>query len=180
MRMRAAPCCILLPHAVFEMRLFERAIKTMPESEFNEARSEVERLSELLHRYQREYYVDGRPGVSDLEYDRLFDRLTELESEYPELKQPDSPTQRVGTEPTETFPEVEHTVPVLSLDKAYSSDEIADWIQRTTKRSGQTLSFVVEEKIDGVAIVLYYEAGRLMRAVTRGNGFVGNDITANV
>jgi len=152
----------------------------MPEIEYNEARQEVERLSELLHRYQREYYIDGRPSVSDLEYDRLFDRLAELEAAYSDLKRPDSPTQRVGTEPSETFPEVEHTVPVLSLDKAYSSGEIADWIHRTTKRSGQTLSFVVEEKIDGLAIVLYYEAGRLMRAVTRGNGFVGNDITANV
>ncbi|MFO7731450.1 MAG: NAD-dependent DNA ligase LigA [Spirochaetia bacterium] len=162
------------------MPLFERAIKAMSESEYNEARQEVERLSELLHRYQREYYIDGRPSVSDLEYDRLFDRLAELEAQYPELKRPDSPTQRVGTEPTDTFPEVEHTVPVLSLDKAYSSDEVADWIHRTSKRSGQTLSFVVEEKIDGVAIVLYYKAGRLMRAVTRGNGFVGNDITANV
>src|SRR6056297_3518782 len=109
MRMKAAHCCIPSPHAGSVTPLFERVIKAMSDSEYNETRQEVERLSELLHRYQREYYIEGRPSVSDLEYDRLFDRLSELEAEKPELKRPDSPTQRVGTEPSETFPEVEHT-----------------------------------------------------------------------
>jgi DNA ligase (NAD+) len=144
------------------------------------ARREVEDLAALLRRYQKEYYVDGRPSVSDLEYDRLFDRLVALEEKFPELKQADSPTVRVGSDLTESFPEVEHTVPVLSLDKAYTDTEVSSWIDRVTSRAGRPLTFVVEEKIDGVSIVLYYERGLLLRAVTRGNGYVGNDITANV
>src|SRR6056297_768009 len=152
----------------------------MPNKDHDGAREEIETLSGLLRRYQYEYYIEGRPSVTDREYDRLSDRLYELESQFPDLKKPDSPTQRVGSDLTETFPEVEHTIPVLSLDKAYSAKEVADWIGRTTERSEHSLSFVVEEKIDGVSIVLYYEGGLLVRAVTRGNGFVGNDITANV
>src|SRR6056297_1084950 len=152
----------------------------MPNKDHDGAREEIETLSGLLRRYQYEYYIEGRPSVTDREYDRLSDRLYELESQFPDLKKPDSPTQRVGSDLTETFPEVEHTLHVLSLDKAYSAKEVADWIGRTTERSEHSLSFVVEEKIDGVSIVLYYEGGLLVRAVTRGNGFVGNDITANV
>ncbi|MFW6361102.1 MAG: NAD-dependent DNA ligase LigA [Spirochaetota bacterium] len=152
----------------------------MSDINHDQARQEVQELAELLRRYQYEYYIEGHPSVSDQEYDRLFDRLAEIEQRYPDLKQPDSPTQRVGSDLTETFPEVEHTVPVLSLDKAYTAEEVSNWIRRTSERSGRALTFVVEEKIDGVSIVLYYENGRLVRAVTRGNGFVGNDITSNV
>ena len=137
-------------------------------------------LRELLSEYQKAYYVIGRPLVSDLEYDRLFDELVSLENEHPNLKTSDSPTQRVGSDLTSDFPEVEHSIPVLSLDKAYSDDEILSWIAKTTKNTGENLSFVLEEKIDGFSIVLYYEKGLLVRAVTRGNGFVGNDVTANV
>lgn len=152
----------------------------MSDIRYEEARQEVQQLAGLLRRYQHEYFVEGRPSVSDREYDRLFDRLVDIENRYPDLKQPDSPTQRVGSDLSESFPEVEHTVPVLSLDKAYAAEDVGDWIRRTSERSGHTLTFVVEEKIDGVSIVLYYEEGRLVRAVTRGNGFVGNDITGNV
>ena len=136
-------------------------------------------LRALLSEYQKSYYVDGRPQVSDLEYDRLFDELSRLEEEDPSLKTPDSPTQRVGSDLSADFPEVEHTIPVLSLDKAYSSEEIFSWISKTIKNTGENLSFVLEEKIDGFSVVLYYEKGLLVRAVTRGNGFVGNDVTAN-
>ena len=139
----------------------------------------AEELRNLLGQYQRAYYVDGRPQVSDLEYDRLFDELTRLEAENPALRTPDSPTQRVGSDLSSDFPEVEHTIPVLSLDKAYSSEEIFSWISKTIKNTGESLSFVLEEKIDGFSVVLYYEKGLLVRAVTRGNGFVGNDVTAN-
>ena len=136
-------------------------------------------LRALLSEYQKSYYVEGRPQVSDLEYDRLFDELSRLEEEDPSLKTPDSPTQRVGSDLSADFPEVEHTIPVLSLDKAYSSEEIFSWISKTIKNTGENLSFVLEEKIDGFSVVLYYEKGLLVRAVTRGNGFVGNDVTAN-
>lgn len=149
-------------------------------SDRDQVRREMDELAALLRKYQHEYYVSGRPSVSDAEYDRLFDHLVEFEKTYPEFKQADSPTMRVGSDLTETFPEVEHSIPVLSLDKAYTAEEIDGWIQRTGDRTGEALTFVVEEKIDGVSIVLYYEDGLLVRAVTRGNGFVGNDITANV
>ena len=142
--------------------------------------SRAKELHKLLTEYQKAYYVDGRPIVSDLEYDRLFDELSRIEEEHPETRTPDSPTQRVGSDLSSDFPEVEHTIPVLSLDKAYSDAEILSWISKTTKNTGENLSFVLEEKLDGFSIVLYYEKGLLDRAVTRGNGFVGNDVTANV
>ena len=137
-------------------------------------------LVALLHRYDHDYHVLAQPTVSDREYDRLFDELLRLEREHPELRQPDSPTARVGSDLALELPEVAHTVPVLSLDKAYTAAEVQAWMEKTSAAAGQPLSFTVEEKIDGSAIVLYYEAGRLTRAVTRGNGVVGNDVTANV
>ena len=137
-------------------------------------------LVTLLHRYDHGYHVLAQPAVSDQEYDRLFDELLRLEREQPELRQPDSPTARVGSDLSLELPEVAHTVPVLSLDKAYTGAEVQAWMEKTAVAAGRPLSFTVEEKIDGSAIVLYYEAGRLARAVTRGNGVVGNDVTANV
>ena len=142
--------------------------------------SRARELSKLLTEYQRAYYVTGRAIVSDMEYDRLFDELVLLEKEHPETRTPDSPTQRVGSDLSSDFPEVRHTIPVLSLDKAYSDSEILSWIRKTMKNTEQELSFVLEEKLDGFSIVLYYEKGVLARAVTRGNGAVGNDVTANV
>ncbi len=145
-----------------------------------EAAEELLELKGLLLRYQREYYVEGRPSVADVEYDRKFDRLLFLEREFPELVTSDSPSHRVGSDLDASFPEVPHTIPVLSLDKAYTAQDVASWMEKTRKTSEKPLSFVAEEKIDGVSIVLYYEAGALARAVTRGNGYVGNDVTANV
>lgn len=142
--------------------------------------SRARELSKLLTEYQRAYYVTGRAIVSDMEYDRLFDELLLLEKEHPEIRTPDSPTQRVGSDLSSDFPEVRHSIPVLSLDKAYSDSEILAWIRKTMKNTEQELSFVLEEKLDGFSIVLYYEKGVLSRAVTRGNGSVGNDVTANV
>ena len=137
-------------------------------------------LAVLLHGYDHDYYVLARPRVSDQEYDCLFDELQRLERDHPELRQPDSPTARVGSDLSVGLPEVAHTVPVLSLNKAYTAAEVRAWMEKTGTAAGLPLSFTVEEKIDGSAIVLYYEAGRLARAVTRGNGAVGNDVTANV
>ena len=143
------------------------------------AQVEIARLSEELRRHQHHYYVEAQPLVSDTQYDRMIDRLLYLEGLYPELKLSDSPSQRVGSDLGTGFPEVRHTVPVLSLDKAYTGDGVLQWIERCRQRGEQRLSFVVEEKIDGVSLVLYYEKGLLARAVTRGNGFVGNDVTPN-
>jgi DNA ligase (NAD+) len=141
---------------------------------------EVEDLIEQLRRYQQAYYVDNRPLVSDLAYDHLFDRLVALETEHPQLRRQDSPTQRVGSDLDSSFPEVRHTIPVLSLDKAYSDAQLLAWIEKTEHKVSQDVGIVIEEKIDGISIVLYYEEGLLVRAVTRGNGTVGNDVTANV
>ena len=137
-------------------------------------------LSRLLREYQRAYFVESRPLVPDSAYDALFDELRAIEQEYPDLALPDSPTRRVGSDLTQELPEAPHSIPVLSLDKSYTGEELAAWIAKTARNAGEALSFVCEQKIDGASIVLYYEKGMLARAVTRGNGLVGNDVTGNV
>jgi DNA ligase (NAD+) len=145
-----------------------------------QAKQEIEELCEKLNRYQHEYYVLSRPSISDREYDRQFDRLLELEQIFPRFRRGDSPTQRVGSDLTHELPEVRHTISVLSLDKAYTVADLEAWITKSGKNADRPLSYAVEEKIDGASIVLYYREGLLSRAVTRGNGIVGNDVTANV
>jgi DNA ligase (NAD+) len=125
-------------------------------------------------------YARGRPLVADLEYDRLFDQLKAWEDTNPSLRFSWSPTQRVGSDLAADFPEFRHTVPVLSLDKAYSPDEIFAWVDKTAKLTNQVLTVTAEQKMDGLSLVLYYEEGILVRAVTRGDGTVGNEVTANV
>ena len=137
-------------------------------------------LSRLLREYQRAYFVESRPLVSDSEFDALFNELLAIEQEHPDLALPDSPTRRVGSDLTQELPEAPHSIPVLSLDKSYTSEELAAWIAKTARNAGEELSFVCEQKIDGASIVLYYKEGLLVRAVTRGNGLVGNDVTGNV
>lgn len=141
---------------------------------------EVRQLVDKLLEYQKAYYVDAHPLVSDLEYDRLFDELKRIEKSDPSLVFPDSPTLRVGSDLSNDFPEVRHTIPVLSLDKAYKADEVLSFFDKNIKKENNLLSFVAEEKIDGISMVLYYENGLLVRALTRGNGEVGNDVTSNV
>lgn len=159
------------------MLFYVKGYDTMKKLEIVE---EIRKLSDLLSLYQNGYYLKNQPLVSDLEYDRLFDRLITLEQENPELRLPDSPSGRVGSDLSNDIPEVVHTIPVLSLDKGYTVENIREWMDKTVTRAGSSLSFVVEEKIDGVSIVLYYKKGILDLAATRGNGSVGNDITANV
>ncbi len=147
----------------------------------NDPEKMVAELTGKLLEYHKAYYIDGMPEVSDREYDRLFDELQRLESAYPDFRLPDSPTHRVGSDLSSDLPEAEHHIPVLSLDKAYTVEAVLDWMRKTAaKVPDSSLSFTVEEKIDGVSIVLYYEDGLLVRAVTRGNGYVGNDVTGNV
>ncbi|MFW6362496.1 MAG: NAD-dependent DNA ligase LigA [Spirochaeta sp.] len=144
-------------------------------------RQEVDELIDSLSEYDRAYYQQGRSLVSDQEYDRLYDRLTALEQEYPDLKRADSPTQRVGSDLSADLPEAEHSAPVLSLDKVYNPEDLEAWQNRIRNRfPDQDADIICEEKMDGVSIVLYYEDGRLERAVTRGNGRVGNDVTPNI
>ena len=140
----------------------------------------IEELTNDLLRYQEAYYVQGKSLISDSEYDGLFDELARLEREHPEYASLNSPTVRVGSDLTSDFPEVKHTIPVLSLDKAYSVEEVLSFMTKCEEKGKENLSFVEEEKIDGISMVLYYEDGLLVRGVTRGNGSVGNDVTPNI
>ena len=142
-------------------------------------------LRRQLERHNRLYYVDNAPEISDREFDALMRELLDLEEAHPELRSPDSPTQRVGGEPVEGFEQVAHEPPMLSLDNTYDDDELNDWQRRNQKRLAQVdaaslLSYVAELKIDGVSISILYEDGLLTRAVTRGNGELGDDVSMNV
>lgn len=146
----------------------------------NNPSTRIKELTDILNRMQYEYYVLSVPSMSDREYDRLYDELLRLEGEHPGLVLPDSPTQRVGSDLSQDLPEAEHSIPVLSLDKSYTIEDIYSWINKTNIAAGRELTYVLEEKIDGASVVLYYEEGLLKRAVTRGNGYTGNDITGNI
>lgn len=144
-------------------------------------KKEVERLRELIRYHDRKYYVEAAPEISDLEYDRLIGQLKQLEARHPDLLVPDSPTQRVGDQPVEGLVPVRHQVPMLSIDNTYSIGELRAYGDRTAKLlNGEPIEWVVELKIDGVAISLLYENGLLIRGVTRGNGQVGDDVTHNI
>lgn len=146
-----------------------------------EARSECERLRKEIERHNRLYFVDAAPEITDQEFDALVKRLEALETKYPELVTPDSPTQRVGGEPLAEFETVEHAAPMLSIDNTYSPDELRAFDDRVRRGlAGGKPEYVVELKIDGVAISLRYEEGRFVRAATRGDGLQGDDVTANV
>lgn len=139
----------------------------------------TELVEQLLH-HQRLYYVCHAPRISDLEYDRLFDELRRLEERYPQFVLPDSPARRVGSDLDGGFPERAHTAPVLSLEKVYDTAALEGWAAKLAAALGQPPDFTVEEKLDGVSIVLYYRDGLLDAALTRGNGLIGNDVTASV
>ena len=153
---------------------------TLPESVVTRA----EQLRTEIEQHSYRYYVLDEPSVPDAEYDRLFNELKALEAEYPELVSEDSPTQRVGKKPDSGFAEVRHEQPMLSLDNAFSDDEMATFVRRARERLGLSsdapLAIVSEPKLDGLAVSLLYEQGRLVRAATRGDGYTGEDITLNV
>ena len=141
----------------------------------------VQKLREELHQHDYRYYVLSEPSISDFEYDALMKELVDLEQQYPELMSPDSPTQRVGGEPTKEFPTVVHNVPMLSLANTYSEDEIDDFDRRVISLLGhKNVHYVTELKIDGVAISLSYTNGIFVRGATRGDGIQGDDITNNL
>lgn len=142
-------------------------------------RRRIEELRDKLNQYNYQYYVLNDPTVSDFEYDMLLRELQELESEHPEFADPNSPTNRVGSDLTGEFENVAHRYPMLSLANTYSLDEVRDFCERVEKEVGPA-EYVCELKFDGTAISLTYEHGRLLRAVTRGDGITGDDVTANV
>ena len=148
-----------------------------PRAERERARA----LRDELNRHNHRYYVLDDPEIPDAEYDRLFRELQVLETEYPALRTPDSPTQRVGAPPSGAFAEVEHLQPMQSLANAFSEDELRDFDRRVREALGRdTVAYVAEPKLDGLAVSLVYDEGVLVRGATRGDGSRGEDITANV
>ena len=145
------------------------------------ANNRIKELRDQIRYHDRKYYVEAAPEISDLEYDRLMKELQRLEAEHPDLVSPDSPTQRIGDEPVDHLEQVAHRRPMMSIDNTYSVDELRAWATRTSKLlAGEPVEWVVELKVDGVAVSLVYEDNVLTRAITRGNGQVGDDVTHNV
>lgn len=146
-----------------------------------EAQKEIERLRRDIERHNRAYYVDNSPEISDQEFDRLMKELERLEAEYPEHADPLSPTMRVGSDLTKGFEHVVHARPMMSLSNSYSIEEVDEWFDRVRKSlGGEKFSIASELKFDGTSISLTYRNGMLVRAVTRGDGTQGDDVTANV
>lgn len=141
----------------------------------------ITELREQIDYHNYRYYVLDDPEIPDAEYDRLMRELEELESEHPELVTPDSPTQRVGATPLAAFDEVKHELPMLSLGNAFDEDEVLSFDRRAREKlGGETIEYAVEPKLDGLAISLLYEDGKLTRGATRGDGTTGEDVTQNV
>jgi len=143
-------------------------------------KAEIEKLRDELRRHNRLYFVEAKPEITDLEYDRLMARLVKLEAERPEFDAPDSPSKQVGGTPVEGFETVEHKVPMLSIDNVYDEAALDEFDARIRKLvNGEPIEYAVEYKIDGVAIAVTYENGVLTQAVTRGDGTRGDEITNN-
>ena len=149
------------------------------EEVMEDIRSRIDYLTDTLNYHNRKYYVDDSPEISDFEFDAMLLELEKLEEQYPELVRSDSPTIRVGGEAVSEFAEVVHSVPMQSLQKAFSSDEIIDFDRRVRETVANPI-YVVEHKIDGLSVSIEYTNGVLTRASTRGNGITGEDITENV
>jgi DNA ligase (NAD+) len=146
-----------------------------------QAKKRHAQLADEIRAHDHAYYVEAQPKISDRDYDRLYHELLELEKEFPELAAPDSPSQRVGGAPLSAFKSVRHSVPMLSLDNTYSEEEVRAFVNRLEKLlPGEKLDWIVEPKVDGVAISLRYEDGVLVTGATRGNGTEGDDVTANL
>ena len=145
-----------------------------------QAEKRIARLREEIRRHEHLYYVLAAPEIQDQEYDELERELVELEAEFPELVTPTSPTQRVGETPSTEFPAFVHRVPMLSLDNTYSEEELREFEERIFRAVGKReIAYTAELKVDGLSMALHYEAGRLLRAVTRGDGVRGDDVTPN-
>ena len=152
------------------------------EKSLEEIKKEIEFLRREIERHNYLYYVKNQPEISDEEYDALMDRLRELEQKYPQFYDPNSPTQRVGAPPAKEFATVRHTVPLLSLDKVTSYEEFMEFQNRIWRFLGRKveIDYTATPKLDGLSIAVRYEHGRFVRGATRGDGFEGEDVTANV
>src|SRR5437773_8078943 len=147
-----------------------------------DVQARLDELREEVNHHLYRYHVLDEPEVSDAEYDRLFDELKALEEEHPDLITPDSPTQRVGAPPSDRFRKVEHLTPMGSLEKVTDDESLFKWADDVRKRldSDEPVAYVIEPKIDGLAVSLTYENGLLTRGATRGDGIQGEDVTVNL
>jgi len=158
-----------------------RQLPRLKELTLKEAEGYAEKLREVIRYHDYKYYVQASPVISDYEYDQLFRALRDLERRYPQLITPDSPTQRVASEITGAFPTVRHYTPMLSLDNAYTEEELRDFDRRVRELTGlETVEYSVEPKYDGAGIALLYREDLFVRGATRGDGETGEDITANL
>jgi len=149
--------------------------------EEKEAAKRIQQLREEIRKHDRLYYEEAAPIISDREYDRLYKELVDLETQFPDLITPHSPTQRVGGKPLKAFEQVSHVIPMLSLDNTYSEEEVKNFHARIRRLlPNEEIPVVIEPKVDGVAVSLIYENGRLRQAATRGDGNVGDNITQNI
>ena len=147
----------------------------------NLIKSKIDELRKLLNRYNYEYYVLDRPTISDMQFDILMRELEDLEHQYPEFQSANSPTQRVGGQVSKGFVQANHSFPMLSLSNTYSKEEIIDFVNRSSQLlNGEELEWVCELKYDGLAISLLYEDGKFVRALTRGDGVSGDDVSDNI
>jgi DNA ligase (NAD+) len=152
----------------------------MAENE-TQAAKRIAQLRRQIEEHNRRYYEEAAPSISDREYDRLYAELVDLERRFPQLETPDSPTQHVGGKPLQAFAQIEHRMPMLSLDNTYSEKEVATFYARIMRLlPNEKIPVVIEPKVDGVAVSLLYENGKLKYAATRGDGLVGDDITQNI
>ncbi|HEY2951412.1 MAG TPA: NAD-dependent DNA ligase LigA, partial [Verrucomicrobiae bacterium] len=146
-----------------------------------QAKARHAELAEEIRRHDHAYYIEARPAISDREYDKLYRELLDLERAFPDLAAPDSPSQRVGGQPVSAFQPSHHLAPMMSLDNTYSQEEVRQFVERVQRLvPDERLEWLVEPKVDGVAINLRYENGALAVGATRGDGTTGDDITANL
>lgn len=156
-------------------------IEPMPMATRSSGAQKIEALRERIRRHEHLYYVLDQPEISDAEFDALMNELKALEKQHPELITPDSPTQRVGGTPREGFVKVPHSAPMLSLDNAYNFDELRAWDKRVRELGGvEEMQYVCELKLDGLSMAVRYESGQLKIGITRGDGSVGEEVTANL
>src|SRR5438093_6272810 len=146
-----------------------------------EAEKNIAQLREEIRKHDRLYYQAAAPIISDREYDRLYKELVDLETQFPDLLTPDSPTQHVGGKPLDAFAQIQHRAPMLSLDNTYSEEEVVNFYKRIKRLlPNEKIPVVIEPKVDGVAVSVMYEKGRMKYPATRGDGFAGDDITQNI
>ena len=146
------------------------------------AKEQIERLSASIREYNKSYYAEDNPTISDAQYDLLFNQLLKLEKEFPELITKYSPTQNVGNAASDKFEKFQHKIPMLSLANGFSSEDIKDFIDKICRflKTDNTPFLYLEPKIDGMSFSMTYERGKLIAAATRGDGYIGEDITRNV